>query len=885
MRQLRAWLVRLGGLFDKRRRDRELAEELESHLQMHIEDNLRAGMSPEEARREALIKLGGVESVKEAYRDRRGVPWLETVIQDLRYGARMLRRNPGFTAVVVLTLALGIGINTAIFSLVNAVMLRALPYPKPEELVEVMVARQRSVPDDFLWAPETLAWREQNQVFSQFGIYREGEWDMSGGEEPGRVNVGHVSAEFLSALGVQPVLGRDFAKDEDKPSGPPVAILSYQLWQRRFGGDTNVVGKSITINHVVNTIVGVLPSSFQAPLKYMFWNTHWDLLQPVRLGQEVEGEFRAFGRLKPGITFEQARASLDVLYEPFRDQVRKDRVVLLRLQDYLAVHTRSSLLLWQCAVGFILLIACANVANLLLARATRRQREIAVRVALGAGRLRIIRQLLTESVLLALLGSALGLLLAFGVKDAVRSILPALRNMSSVDIDGRVLAFTFLSALLPGLVFGLAPALEASRVSLNETLKEGTRSLTGGRKRHRLQGALVIAEVAVALVLLAGAGLLLKCFFRVHGLDPGFRTDRLLTMTIELSGERYRSGPSQTAYFQRAIEELRSLPGVEMVGADVALPVVGPYEGTRYWAEVDGQTNLVRSGIVNPEYFRALGIPLKRGRGFTDGDGGGALPVVLVNESFVGRYLVGKEPIGQRIRCGDPETDWNWRTIVGVAGDVREPGGYWGDFTLGTYRAAPPTEAAPRVYFCYLQKSGSGMGLALRTQIDPRTLVAGARARLRSLDPDQVVGDPKTMEQRIFDSLVNQRRNMWLSGALGALALVLVSLGIYGVLSFQVAQRTHEMGVRRALGAQGRDVIKLVVARGAKLILIGGLVGAVVALGLTRFLVSILYGVSPLDLGSFLAAFGFLGGVGAVACYIPASRAAKVDPLVALRYE
>jgi putative ABC transport system permease protein len=846
---------------------------------MHVEDNLSAGMTPEEARRDALMKLGGLDGVQEACRDQRGIPWVETTLQDLRYAARTLRKNPGFTAVVVLTLALGIGVNTAIFSLVNAVMLRALPYPKPDELVQVMVARQRSVPDDFLWGPETLAWREQNQVFSQFGIYREGEWDMSGGEEPERVNVGHVSAEFLSALGVQPVLGRDFAKDEDKPSGPPVAILSYPLWQRRFGGDTNVLGKSITIRHALSTIVGVLPSSFQAPV----WNTHWDLLEPVRLDPGVQGEFYAFGRLKPRITLEQARVSLDVVYEPFRDQAGKNKVALLRLQDYLAGPPRFVLLLWQCAVGFILLIASANVANLLLARATRRRREIAVRVALGAGRLRIIRQLLTESVLLALLGSALGLLLAFGIKDAVRSLLFDLGSVPSVGIDGRVLVFTFLAALLPGLVFGLAPALEASRVSLNETLKEGTRSMTRGRQGHRLQGALVIAEVAAALVLLAGAGLLLKCFFRIQGLDTGFRTDRLLTMTVPLSGKRYPSGPSQTEYFQRAIEDLRSLPGVERVAADVALPMVGPYS-TRYWAEVEGRTNLVRCGMVNPEYFQALEIPLKQGRGFTDGDRTGAPQVVVVNESFASHYLAGKQPIGQRIRCGDQETDWDWKTIVGVVGDVRELG-YWGDFSSGTYRAAPPTEAAPRVYFCYLQKCESGLGLALRTRIDPKTLAAAARTRLRSLDPDLVVSDPKTMEQCVSESLVDQRRNMWLSGALGAVALVLASLGIYGVLSFQVAQRTHEMGVRRALGAQNRDVINLVVLRGARLIAIGGLIGAMAALSLTRLLGRMLYGIDPFDPWTFLAVFAVLGGVGLWACYIPASRAARVDPMVALRCE
>jgi predicted permease len=885
MRTVRAWLVRLGGLFGKRRRDRELTEELESHLRMHIQDNLQAGMTPGEARREALIKLGGMESVKELYRDHRGVPWLETTIQDLRYAARTLRKNPGFTAVVVLTLALGIGVNTAIFSLVNAVMLRAPPYPKPDELVEVMVVRPKLPTIDVFWGPEVLAWQERNQVFSQFGVYREGDWDMTGGEEAERVKVGHVSTEFLPALDVQPLLGRNFANDEDKPSGPPVAILSYGLWQRRFGGDTNVIGRSITINHVVNTIVGVLPSSFRAPLPYMFWNTHWDLLQPVRLANGVSGGFWAFGRLKPGITTDQAQASLDVLYEPFRDSVRKDRIALLRLQNYLAGHTRSRLFLWQCAVGFILLIAFVNVANLLLARATRRQREVAIRIALGAGRLRIIRQLLTESVLLALLGSVFGLLLAFGIKDAAHLLLPDLRNVSSVAFDGRVLAFTFLAALLPGLVFGLAPALVASRVSLNETLKEGCRSMTGGRPRHRLQATLVIAEVALAFLLLTGAGLLLKCFFHMRGLETGFRTDRLLTITVELSGKGYCSGPSQTSYFQRAIEELRSLPGVEMVGADSAMPVVGPYEGTRYWADVEGQTNLVRCGTVNPEYFQALGIPLKEGCGFTDGDRTGAPQVVLVNESFVRRYLPGKQAIGQRIRCGDRETDWNWKTIVGVVGDVREPGGYWGDFTSGTYRAAPPTEASPRVYFCYLQKCESGMGLALRTQIDPKTLTTAARARLRSLDPEQVVDEPKTMEQRVSESLVQQRTNMWLSGALGSVALMLASVGIYGVLSFVVAQRTHEMGLRRALGAQRPDVIKLIVLQGARLIAIGGLIGAVGAFGANRFLGSLLYGISPTDPWTFLVVFAVLGSVAFLACYVPAWRAAKVDPMQALRYE
>jgi predicted permease len=869
MRRLRAWWVRLGGLFDKERRDRELAEELESHLEMHIEDNLRAGMTPEEARRNALIKLGGMEATKEAYRDRRGVPWLETMIQDLRYGVRMLRKYPGFTAVLVLTLALGIGVNTSIFSLVNAVILRPPPYPDPDRLVQITVARKDPAANDFLGEQEILAWQKHNQVLSYLGVYHAQDWNMTGGDEAERVTVADVSAGFLPALGVQPALGRVFSAEEDKAGGSPLAILTYRLWQRRFGGDTNIVGKTATIADKANTIIGVLPSSFQPPAKYYSKNGQWDLFRPLGLDEKGHGYLNALGRLKPGVSLAQAAASLDILYQPFCDPEQQGKVVLLWLQDYLPVKTRGSLLLYQGAVGFVLLIACVNVANLLLARGTRRRKEIAVRVALGAGRLRVIRQLLTESVLLALLGSVLGLLLACAITNRVRSLLPDLKEVSWIGIDGRVFAFTVVVASLTGLICGLAPALEASRVSLNESLKEGSRSMTGGRQQHRLRSVLVIAEVALALVLLVGAGLFIKCFFRFRGVDPGFRTDRLLAMTIELSGNQYRGGPSQAAYFQKVIEGLRSLPGVEAVGADLSLPL-GEWSGRRA-AEVDGHTNDVRCGIVNPDYFRALGIPVKKGRCFTEWDRAGAPEVLLVNESFVRRYLPDKEPIGQRIRYGDPADDWNWKTIVGVVGDVRAE--------------SLTQEPVPRVYVCYLQRGEDVMGLALRARGDPTALAAAARARIRSVDPEQVACDMKTMEQRVSDSLRPQRANMWLLGALAALALALATIGIYGVLSFLVAQQTHEIGVRMALGAQTRDVLKLVVGQGLRLALAGVVVGLLAALGLTRFLSSLLYGVAPIDLPTFAGVALLLGGIALLACYLPARRATQVDPMVALRYE
>ncbi len=868
MRQLRAWLVRLGGLFDKRRRDRELAEELESHLQMHIEDNLRAGMSPEEARREALIKLGGVESVKEAYRDRGGMPWVETLIQDLRYGARMMRRNPGFTATIVLTLALGIGINTAIFSLVNAVLLRS-PYPDPERLVQIKVVREeRRGFDHILFTPETLAWQKENQVLSYFGAYHDQHWTMTGSDETERIKCGDVSLGFLPALGVQPALGRAFAADEDKPGGAPVAILSHELWQRRFCGDTNVLGRTIAIAQKPHTIVGVLPSSFQVPEKYVSYGEKWDVLRPLQLDEKGHGFLLGIGRLKPGVSLEQARVSLDVICQAARDPAEKGKVVLIRLQGYMAEEAKLGLLIYQGAVGFVLLIACVNVASLLLARATRRRKEIAVRLALGAGRPRIIRQLLTESVLLALAGSVAGLLLAFTIKDALRTLIPDLKEVSSVAIDGRVLAFTVLAALLTGLAFGLAPALEASRVSLNESLKEGCRTVTGGHPRYRLRRTLVVSEIALALVLLVGAGLLVKCFFRLRDLDPGFRADRLLTMSIWLNSPKYPDGPSQADYFQRVLEALSNLPGVDAVAADMALPLKAPAAAMRS-VTLDGRSGEVMCAVVNPDYFRALGIPLKRGRSFTDSDRVGADKVVVVNDSFVRRYLPDKEPIGQRIKYGYADEDW--KTIVGEVGDVRAQ-----ELTK---------EAGPRVYVCYLQDGVDVMGLALRTRGDPMKLAADVRSRIRSVDKDQPAYDLMTMEQCLSQLLLPQRMNMWLSSALGALALALAAVGIYGVMSFTISQRTREIGVRMALGAQRSDVFKLVVGQGLRLTATGLIVGLIAAFGLTRFLSSLLYGVSAIDLAVFVSAALLLGAIALLACYLPARRAISVDPLSALRHE
>lgn len=550
-----------------------------------------------------------------------------------------------------LTLALGIGANTTVFSLVSAVMLRRPPYPDPDRLVEITVARN-AYPEAFdrLGQLEILAWQKYNQVLSHLGVYHYQDMNLTGGDEAERVSVADVSAGFLPALGVQPVLGRVLSPEDDKPGGSPFVILTYGFWQRRFGGETNIIGKTAMIDNKSLTIIGVLPSSFRPPTKFCSYEGTWDLLRPLGLNEKGHGWLSAVGRLKPGVSLAQAAASLDVLYQSYRD--REDaagKVVLLPLQKYLPVNTRGSLVIYQGAVGFVLLIACVNVANLLLARGTRRRKEIAVRVALGAGRLRVIRQLLTESVLLALLGSVLGLVLAWALTNRVRLLLPDLKDVSWAGLDGRVFTFALVAASLTGLVCGLAPAFEASRVSLNESLKEAARNLTGGRQQHRLRAALVITEVAVALVLLVGAGLFIKCFYHFQGVDPGFRTHRLLTMSIGLSRNKYNRAPNWIAYYQQVIEELRSLPGVEAVGADLALPFASDFS-MRATVELDGRTNDVTLGIVNPDYFRALGIPLRKGRYFTEQERTGAPTVVMVNESFVRHFLSGKEPIGQRLR-------------------------------------------------------------------------------------------------------------------------------------------------------------------------------------------------------------------------------------------
>jgi putative ABC transport system permease protein len=788
--------------------------------------------------------------------------FIGAIVQDLRLAVRLMVKNPAFSTVVVLTLGLGIGINTAIFSLVNAVLLRPLPYPEQERLVVVQKdwkpfwAPNGEIDDSFD-AKEVLAWQEFNEVFSEHTAYQIEEATLTGREAAELVNCGRVSASFVSVFGAMPGLGRGFLPEEDRPGGAPVALLSHRLWQRRFGGDTNIVGQTITLYDKPWTVVGVLPATFQ-------FTEPLDVLVPLAMDKSASGLLPHFiGRLKPGVSLEQARAGLDVVYQRVRDPKAPGRVLLTGLHEHVVKHVKLSLLIYLGAVGLVLLIACANIANLLLARGAVRRKEMAVRAALGAGRFRLVRQLLTESVLLASMGGLVGLLLAFWGGSLLAPLTADLPKLQPARISGSVLAFTFLVAVSTGLVFGLVPALEASRFSLGESLKEGSGGAGyGGRHQRRLSALLVVSEVTLACVLLLGAGLLLKSFIWLRGIDLGFRPDRILSLQVDLSKTKYPDTRSQTAYFEQVLRAIRELPGVEAVGVDASLPLTGHDLAISQWRSDGTNPEIFHAGIVNSDYFRVMGIPLKKGRGFTDQDREGQPKVALVNESFArGRFGL-EEPLGKKVLDA---------TIVGVVGDVRQMG--------------PKEPVGPLIYLAYLQSGCQGTTLAVRTQGDPLKMAGAVRSQILRVDKDQPIHSVSTLEQRLVDNLSPQRATMQLSSALGVLALCLVAVGIYGVLAFSVAQRTHEIGVRMALGAEVRDVVWLVVRHGLTLTLTGVVAGLLASFWLTRCLSSLLYGVTALDPFTFVAASLVLVLIASAACCIPARRAAKVDPMVALREE
>jgi putative ABC transport system permease protein len=872
IRQLRAWFVRLTGIFGSETRDRELAEELETHLQMHIEDNLRAGLSPEEARRQALIKLGGVEQTKEEFRRQRGVPIIEDLWKDLRFGARMLLKNPGFTFVAVLTLGLGIGANTAVFSIVNAVLLRPLPYEDPGQLVRLWAdnSGQRTEQNQFCPADIT-SFREQLTVFEEVGLFDYGlSANLTGGAAPERVNGSEASPGLFTALRVNPILGRTFLPHETEVARSKVALISEGLWKRRFGADPNFAGQPIQLDGETFTVVGVLPASFKFPesadlwLPFSFTAADW---KNDRSHYYVE----AVGRLKPKITPVQARAELETIVQRmvpnFPDSRKNWGITLIPLHDQVVEKVRSTLWILFGAVGFVLLIACVNVANLLLTRAAARQKEMALRVALGAGRMRVIRQLLTESLLLSILGGSAGALLAMMImKLCSVSLLAELPRAEEVRVDVPVLLFTLLISLLTGVIFGVTPALQAANPNLNEILKDGGRYSTNSR--NRLRNMLVVAEIALSLILLVGAGLLIKSFWRLQHVNPGFDPHQVLTMQLTMPKTQYPNTERQNAFVQQTLQRLETLPGVKSVAATINLPLAGTW-GMGY--QIPGHDNapnqVADNANITPNYFQTMSIPILQGRDFSDRDTTDAPPVIIISEALARKHFLNENPLGQRINAGRS------REIVGIVADVKPRG--------------LELEAKPQIYLPYAQKPtiAAFVTFTVRTEPEPLRLIGAVEKEIGSLDKDLPVANVRTMEQIISTSLAQRRLTMLLLGSFALIAIALAAIGIYGVVSYTVAQRTHEIGIRMALGAQARDVLTMMMRQAMKVALVGVALGLLGAFWLTNVLKTLLFEVSTTDPLTLVAVVALLIIMALLACYLPAWRATRIDPMIVLRSE
>ena len=860
--------------FRRRHWDEERARELEAYLETETDENIARGMSPEEARYAAHRKLGNITRIREEIYTMNSLEWVETIWQDLRYAIRMLARNRGFTAVAVVTLALGIGATTAIFTVVNAVLLRPLPYPHPEQLVYV---KENLGPPTgiipFGFTTDFVAWRNQSRTLSPVAAYMYSQVNLTGGHEAERVVCGVASSSFFSLLEVHPAVGRVFLPQEDRPGAPPVAVLSHALWKRDFDGDPSVVGRGVTLDGKTYTVVGVLPATFVIPDEF---KTEYALWMPLTLSNTGPAPFpvvRVIGRLKPGLSMEQARSELDSISKS-TVRIRKGftkSVAISAWHEEITSQARLSLLLFLAAVGLLLLIACVNVANLLLSRSATRQKEMAVRLAVGAGRVRIVQQLVTESTLLALLGALVGLALARGGKDLlVTFISPNLPALEPISLDYRVLGFSLALAIVTGVAFGLAPALQASRVPLNETLKESSRGALEFRSRFGFHNLLIISETSLALVLLVGAGLLVRSFMRVRGIDMGFKFEHTLSMDIDLTPSKYPTSRDQSRFFQQVMERIKGLGGVESVGGSSG-PPLGGYTSSISDLTLQGRPEQIPTTIyamVSPDYFRTMGIPLMQGRNFTDADREGSPSVVIVNETFAHRYLPGENCLGRKIESWIQKNDW--LTIVGVVGDVR---------------SSAESEPTPEVYLPYLQVGSPHMTLLVRTAGDPMHWAAALRNQVATVDKDQPPHDLAALDELQTASLTSRRVNMLLLSAFALLGLTLASVGIYGVVSYSVTHRTHEIGIRMALGAGQPAVLKLVVRQGLSLALIGIVIGLAASLGLTRFLQSLLYGVRPIDPVTFVAAALLWTAIALLACFIPARRATKVDPIVALRYE
>jgi len=889
MKTLRTAFARVSGLFNRDRRDSELQAELESHLQMHIDDYVRSGLSSEEARRQALLKLGGVEKVTEAYREQRGLPFLETLLQDLRFAFRGMRKNLGFTCVAVMTVALGIGANTALFSVVNGVLLNPLPYPDSERLL-MIYSSSKTFEHSSVSYPNFLDWEKQNRSFSSMAAFRNDDWNLTGQSEAERLHGYMISSAFFPTLGVTPVIGRNISIDEDRVGGAPVVMIGQGLWQRKFGGAHDVLGKRMILNGEAYTVVGVIAASFR-----LYSGSNIEIYLPI--GQWNDETFRnrrvgmgmnVLARLKSGVTVEQARADMQSvarsLAAAYPESNAGSSVSISRLKDDIVEGIGPTLLVLLAAVGFVLLIACTNVANLLLARSTGRSREFAVRSAMGASQSRLVRQLLTESTLLGLIGGGLGLFLAAqGTKPLLAAVPHAVPRSREIGVDARVLLFTLGISIAAGILFGLVPAWRVWRTNLQETLKEGGRGSSS--MRHRAQNVFVVIEMAVALVLLVGSGLMIRSLIVLLGVNPGFDPHNVLAFNVTMPPDLMSDAPHIRAALRQLHDAVRNTLGIRAASLEGdTLPMDGDSE-LPFWLEgqpkpaTDSEMNWALFYLSEPDYRQAMGIPLLRGRFLTAADTERSTPVAVVDEFLAKKFFPNGDAIGKRLNLGIFETQ---PEIVGIVAHVK----HWGldadsKSKVQAQIYVPLTQVPDR--FMPLVKRG--IGVVVRSEAEPLSLLPSIRHSISQINNEHVIYASRTLDQIVSDSLADRRFAMLLLGAFAGLALLLSSIGIFGVISYLVGQRIQEIGTRMALGAQRKDVLQLVLGRGVVLAAIGVAAGAILAFGLTRQMRSMIYGVSAADPVTFVAVSILLMLVAIAACYVPARRAMRVDPMMALRYE
>jgi putative ABC transport system permease protein len=866
--------------------DQDFASELDSHLAMLIDENIRRGMSPEEARRAARIKLGGVTQLKETNRELRSLPVIETFLQDARYAIRMLRKNPGFTAVAVLTLALGIGANTAIFSVVYAVLLKPLPYANPNQLVSAFQANiQEGVPEDGTSYPNFEEWRAQNHVFSDLSTINFHQLTLTGSGEPSVVNTCVVTPQHFALLDVKPLQGRIFYPDDGKQGAPPVVILSENLWRGALGADPKILGSSITLDKRPFTVVGIMPAAFRSP----FINNAQDVWIPL-VQDPLFGSWMArrgghwlpvFGRLKPGVSLAQAQAEMDTISERLASEFPAENkgwtVRLVPMQKEIVGDVRTALLVLLGAVGLVLLIACANIANLLLTRATSRSKEIAVRTALGAGRSRIIRQLLSETAVLGLLGGVVGIALAYWGVRALSSLLPDnLPQLNAIRVDNFVLVFALALSAIASVAFGLVPALFASKSDIQASLREGSSRSGESGNRRRARSFLAAAEIALAMVLLVAAGLLLRSFSKLTSVSPGFDAQHIVKAEVSLPQFQYSKPEQWTAFSDQLLAGIQAQPGLQDSAIAIPVPIADGFINLAF--EIVGippaspsDSRLANYVSVSPNYFRVMGIPLLSGRLFNQQDIADAPRVTLISKALAQRYFPNQDPIGKQLNFGFPPNADVSREIIGIVGDVR-------DKSLGD---AP----APMMYVPFSQAPFWGANLVVKSTLSTSAVATSIRQQVQQIDKDLPVTDVEKLPDLLDASVSQQRFRTFLLGLFAAMALILAATGIFGVISYSVSRRTNEIGIRVALGASRSTILRMILRETLILAAVGLAVGLPCALAASHLIGHMLFGVSANDPITLAAVAFTLAAVAALAGFVPARRAMQVDPMVALRHE